>query len=71
LPERRRHAEVYNGQQGKPARVARRKPTRAVPARARPGLLRQASLKGLRRDRSVESLRAAARDVVVITCDAG
>jgi len=35
------------------------------------GLLRQASLKGLRRDRSVESLRAAARDVAVITRDAG
>jgi len=35
------------------------------------GLLRQASLKGLRRDRSVESLLAAARDVAVITRDAG
>jgi len=35
------------------------------------GLLRQASLKGLRHDRSVESLRAAGRDVAVITSGAG
>ena len=35
------------------------------------GLLRQASLKGLRRDRSVASLQAAGRDVAVVTSDAG
>lgn len=35
------------------------------------GLLRQASLKGLRRDRSVGSLRATGRDVAVITRRAG
>ena len=35
------------------------------------GLLRQASLKGLRRDRGVESLRPAGRDVAVITSGGG
>jgi bifunctional non-homologous end joining protein LigD len=35
------------------------------------GLLRQASLKGVRRDRTVESLRPAGRDVAVITSGGG